>query len=669
MQLFRRLVLAVLLPVSSLEASIDWQVKDYQTAVKEAAAAQKNIMLFWQSAECTPCIDVKEKVLPHKQVAADLGAFYLVKLSPDDKESKEWTKNFDLDSYPQMIAIDPKGREIETIVGFRAPASFLAFFRRVKAGTKNLVHRQTAAALPSMTDDQWARILANPLDKILLSPEDPSEIRGLLDKVPPSFIDERIGLALKWAKVKASLTPEEITALINLLDTSLKSVSDLSVIYFTFIYTLPGTMKALNPEAQGLLREFALKFLAEVRQNPEAYKLSAVDAAKSYVCERDLGVDFAPGTVKAIATELMMVRSKLLEGKDWTQIKGDIFGIIYVLSELKESVLAIETAQKALPLSSEQYLLREAIAGIMLESGDQKGALKELQEAFHQAPGDYSKITLARKSLEILVKDEACEPIWELTKEVLNYHHKLVTPNTLYRFHFAKFSDSLASWVNTPEKNAALLDLKATYSIGLGGQAGLLYDLEYFGTDKKSLQTEGQQVVLASAMPLVNDAATFRLNLSNLPGWKTYEAIKIQESGKPIAFSVVQGGVKTPLEPARFPKVTTYQGATGSYSGYERFYSFDFILPAQMKTPGYAQIEIDWTACSDLCLRGTTTLGAVISADKGLIFHNIYTISDKTASSSETQTSRGFYGLIAAMLLSLVIGGLGWRYLNRRTAS
>jgi thioredoxin-related protein len=104
-------------------SEVTWQ-SDYETAVKEAAAADKPILLELYMEGCSHCARLHRETLVDDQVTSTINANF-VPVRIDGRGRMDLVKKFDVKGAPTTLILSPQEQEKHRFVGFQSPAEYL----------------------------------------------------------------------------------------------------------------------------------------------------------------------------------------------------------------------------------------------------------------------------------------------------------------------------------------------------------------------------------------------------------------------------------------------------------------------------------------------------------------------------------------------------------------
>jgi uncharacterized protein YyaL (SSP411 family) len=104
-------------------SEILWQ-PDYESAVKEAAAANKPILLELYMDGCGHCARLHNETLTADQVIAAVNTGF-VPVRIEGRGRLDLVKKFDVKGAPTTLIVSPQGQEVHRFIGFQSPAEYL----------------------------------------------------------------------------------------------------------------------------------------------------------------------------------------------------------------------------------------------------------------------------------------------------------------------------------------------------------------------------------------------------------------------------------------------------------------------------------------------------------------------------------------------------------------
>jgi uncharacterized protein YyaL (SSP411 family) len=104
-------------------SEINWQ-PDYESAVKEAIAANKPVLVELYMDGCGHCARLHKETLVDEQVVAAVNAGF-VPVRIDGRGRMDLVKKFEVKGAPTTLILSPQEQEKYRFIGFQTPAEYL----------------------------------------------------------------------------------------------------------------------------------------------------------------------------------------------------------------------------------------------------------------------------------------------------------------------------------------------------------------------------------------------------------------------------------------------------------------------------------------------------------------------------------------------------------------
>jgi uncharacterized protein YyaL (SSP411 family) len=104
-------------------SEIKWQ-PDYESAVKEAVAANKPILLELYMDGCGHCARLHQETLVAPEVVAAVNAGF-VPVRIEGRGRMDLVKKFEVKGAPTTLLLSPQEQEKHRFIGFQSPAEYL----------------------------------------------------------------------------------------------------------------------------------------------------------------------------------------------------------------------------------------------------------------------------------------------------------------------------------------------------------------------------------------------------------------------------------------------------------------------------------------------------------------------------------------------------------------
>lgn len=106
-----------------------WLEQDLETALAQAKAAGKPVLVDTYADWCAQCKELDETTWPDPQVSAWIQANAVAVRIDTDKTRKDLAPKLGILSYPTVLLLDSDGKELRRILGFQKPAEMLKFLK------------------------------------------------------------------------------------------------------------------------------------------------------------------------------------------------------------------------------------------------------------------------------------------------------------------------------------------------------------------------------------------------------------------------------------------------------------------------------------------------------------------------------------------------------------
>ena len=166
-------VSAICLAACQRTAPVQWFEGDLEAALAEAGARRTVVMAEFYTEWCGWCRRLEADTLSKPEVRRELESIVSLRLDAE-REGAELAERFGVDSYPTLVFLDPEGREVERILGYLPPDTFLRRVQRIRAGDTFLASLRRLQAEP---DDPEAVVRS---------------VEGLLERSDPEGAISRI---------------------------------------------------------------------------------------------------------------------------------------------------------------------------------------------------------------------------------------------------------------------------------------------------------------------------------------------------------------------------------------------------------------------------------------------------------------------------------------------
>ncbi|HPF37670.1 MAG TPA: thioredoxin family protein [Phycisphaerae bacterium] len=141
--------------ISSALADAPFEDLSYPAAVKKAKENEKIVLIDFYTTWCGPCKMLDRRTWPDANVQKWL-AKHAVCIKVDAEASREFAAKFKVRAYPTIIFVNPEGKVLDRIVGYRGPEAFIEAAEGALSG-KDALTRAKEAFESGDTNDPMRR--------------------------------------------------------------------------------------------------------------------------------------------------------------------------------------------------------------------------------------------------------------------------------------------------------------------------------------------------------------------------------------------------------------------------------------------------------------------------------------------------------------------------------
>lgn len=106
---------------------ISW-LTDYNAALRKARLGKKNILVNFCTTWSGPCLFLEERTFNDAEVVALTDEYICLKLDGDLE--RKFIKQFDIQSYPTLLILDAKGKELSKVIGYQPASELSAYLKQ-----------------------------------------------------------------------------------------------------------------------------------------------------------------------------------------------------------------------------------------------------------------------------------------------------------------------------------------------------------------------------------------------------------------------------------------------------------------------------------------------------------------------------------------------------------
>jgi thioredoxin-related protein len=148
-------------PPAGTAEQIAWRQGDIDAAFREAAAANKPVLLYWGAVWCPPCHQLKATVFIRRDFIEKTRLFVPVYLDGDDPGAQKWADQFKVSGYPTMVVLSPQRAEISRINGGMDLTQYANVLDNALGDLQPVETVLAAAGKRALTDNECLRLAYN----------------------------------------------------------------------------------------------------------------------------------------------------------------------------------------------------------------------------------------------------------------------------------------------------------------------------------------------------------------------------------------------------------------------------------------------------------------------------------------------------------------------------
>jgi len=132
------------------EAGLPW-LSNLSTALKQASASGKPVLVDVGAVWCVPCRQMEERTYPDPAVREQADGFVLVKVDADAQVPV--VQRYDVSAFPTVLFLDAKGGEIARRTGFQGASDLAARMKAVRGGYERYASSRAGSAADEFVGD------------------------------------------------------------------------------------------------------------------------------------------------------------------------------------------------------------------------------------------------------------------------------------------------------------------------------------------------------------------------------------------------------------------------------------------------------------------------------------------------------------------------------------
>jgi len=120
---------------ASGDAHEGWFDGGFDDALQQARASSKLVFIDFFTTWCPPCKKLNRETFPDPAVKAELAKMVALKIDAESPVGQPLAQRYKVTGYPTLLVLDPQGREVGRIVGFKEPAVLVGLIQDIRDRT------------------------------------------------------------------------------------------------------------------------------------------------------------------------------------------------------------------------------------------------------------------------------------------------------------------------------------------------------------------------------------------------------------------------------------------------------------------------------------------------------------------------------------------------------
>lgn len=113
-----------------------WFDGSFDDALAQARASSKPVFIDFFTTWCPPCKKLDKVTFPDPAVKAELARMVALSIDAESPAGRPLAQRYKVTAYPTLVVLDPVGREVGRIVGFKEPAVLVGLIQDIRDRAK-----------------------------------------------------------------------------------------------------------------------------------------------------------------------------------------------------------------------------------------------------------------------------------------------------------------------------------------------------------------------------------------------------------------------------------------------------------------------------------------------------------------------------------------------------
>jgi len=109
-----------------------WFGGSYEDGLAQARASSKLMFIDFNTSWCPPCRKLEKETFSQPEVQTELARMVSMTIDAESPAGVPLARKYRISGYPEMIVLEPDGKELGRISGFQPPDEFLARIAKIR---------------------------------------------------------------------------------------------------------------------------------------------------------------------------------------------------------------------------------------------------------------------------------------------------------------------------------------------------------------------------------------------------------------------------------------------------------------------------------------------------------------------------------------------------------